>query len=145
MRNLMSASPPHYSSRVFLTVPAEPNDTGAGAGADDRPGLGDPVLDAVITLLHPVRHVTGPFGRVRVQGAGVDACALRNACLHELLHALDGALTRAHAIGGMHDAVRDLEDRLHLEHRAEERLRPAHTTRPFQVLERVRDGVDLDL
>src|SRR5438093_12432926 len=100
MRNLMSASPPseqhpflagapplqprdenapHCSPRVVLTVPAESNDPRARSGADDRPGFGDPMLDAVVALLHPVRHLARAIGHVGVQGAGVDARTLGDA------------------------------------------------------------------
>src|SRR6185295_20327449 len=120
------------SSCIFLTVPAETNDTGARAGADDGAGFRDPVLHAVITLLHPVRDVTRSFWRVRVQGAGVDARALGHARRDELLHALEGLLPGAHPIRGMHDPIGDLEDRLHLQHRPEQGLRPADATRTLQ-------------
>src|SRR5439155_27046596 len=122
---------------VIFTVPAEADDAGAGTRSDGRPRLGDPVLDAVEALLHPLPHRERAVRIVRVQGAGVDARAGRDALRDQILETRDRLVSGPHAVDRVHDALLHLEDRLHLQHRAEERLRPGHAPRTLQVLEGV--------
>src|SRR5439155_14070331 len=86
------------SYSVFGTVPAEANDTRAGACADDRPRLRDPMFEAVEPLLCPVAERARPLGIGRVQRAGVDFRSWRQLLLYELFDERGGLLAGAHAI-----------------------------------------------
>src|SRR5438105_1387288 len=123
MRNLIVVTR-RRSCDVFLTVPAQSDDTGTRTRADHRAGFGEPVFDAVEALLHPFPERERAVGIVRVERARVDPRAGGDALRDELLETRDGLLTRAHAVDRVDDAVLHLEDRLHLQHRSEERLRP---------------------
>src|SRR5438128_7796585 len=145
MRREGKAPPAPQSSYLFRTVPAESNESRTSARADDRTGLGHPVLHAVEALLDPVRERERALRIVRVHRAGVDARPGRDPPLDELLQARRGLLARADAVDGLHFPVIDLEDRLHREERPEERRAAGDPARPLEVLEHVRRGEDVHL
>src|SRR3979411_394945 len=60
---------------MFLLVPAERYRPRPGVGRKSRPGLVDPVLDAVVPLLDPLPEEPPPLRRVHVKDRRVDARA----------------------------------------------------------------------
>src|SRR5689334_12221368 len=104
---------------MFLFVPAERHRSRAGVRREDRPGLVDPVLDAVVALLDPLAEEPRAVGHVRMEDRGMDARPRLRARLDELLESGHPAFARADALDRLGLPVADVEDRLHREQRPE--------------------------